>query len=45
MSHYHLYMELKIQMNLLTKQKSTHRHRKQMYGYQWGLGEIKGVWN
>ena len=33
---YHLYVESKkmIQMNLLTKQKQTHRHRKQIYGYQ-----------
>ena len=23
-----------IQINLFTKQKLTHRHRKQMYGYQ-----------
>ena len=26
----------KIQMNLFTKQKHTHRHRKQTYGYQRG---------
>ena len=26
-----------IQMNLVTKQKLTHRHRKQTYGYQRGL--------
>ena len=25
-----------IQMNLFTKQKQTHRHRKQIYGYQRG---------
>ena len=25
-----------IQMNLFTKQKQTHRHRKQIYGYQMG---------
>ena len=25
-----------IQMNLFTKQKQTHRHRKQTYGYQRG---------
>ena len=34
---YHLYVESKkkmIQMNLFTKQKQTHRHRKQIYGYQ-----------
>ena len=32
---YHLYVESKkmIQMNLFTKQKQTHRHRKQIYGY------------
>ena len=32
-----------IQMNLVTKQKQIHRHRKQTYGYQWGQqggGEI-----
>ena len=35
---YHLYVESKktIQMNLFTKQKQTHRHRKQTYGYQRG---------
>ena len=27
-----------IQVNLFTKQKSTHRHRKQTYGYQRGKG-------
>ena len=30
-----------IQMNLFAKQKQTHRHRKQTYGYQkgkWGEG-------
>ena len=26
-------------MNLFTKQKQTHRHRKQTYGYQRGRGE------
>ena len=37
---YHLYVESKnmIQMNLITKQKQTHRHRKQTYGYQRGKG-------
>ena len=36
-----------IQMNLFTKQKQTHRHRKQMYGYQRGKrGRDKlGVWD
>ena len=35
-----LYVESKriIQVNLLTKQKQTHRHRKQIYGYQNGEG-------
>ena len=28
-----------IQMNLFTKQKQTHRLRKQIYGYQGGRGE------
>ena len=27
-----------IQMNLFTKQKQTHRHRKQIYGFQRGKG-------
>ena len=26
-------------MNLFTKQKQTHRHRKQTYGYQSGVGK------
>ena len=32
-----------IQMNSQTKQKKTHRHRKQIYGYQKGksLGETR----
>ena len=30
-----------IQINLFTKQKQTHRHRKQIYGYQRGKGEGK----
>ena len=36
-----------IQMNLLTKQKWTHRHRKQTYGYQRGkVGRDKlGAWD
>ena len=35
---YHLHVESKkmIQMNLFTKQKYTHRHGKQTYGYQRG---------
>ena len=35
---YHLCVECKkiIQTNLFTKQKQTHRHRKQIYGYQRG---------
>ena len=37
---YHLYVESKkmIQVNLFTKQKQTHGHRKQTYGYQRGKG-------
>ena len=37
---YHSYVESKkvIQMNLFIKQKQTHRHRKQTYGYQRGKG-------
>ena len=27
-----------VQMNLFTKQKQSHRCRKQTYGYQWGKG-------
>ena len=40
-------LKKKIQMNLLTKQKETHRHRKQTYGYQKGKGERYklGVWD
>ena len=33
------------QMNLYTKQKQTHRHKKQIYGYQRGEGGKLGVWN
>ena len=35
-------------MNLFTKQKQTHRHRKQTYGYQVGKGggrDKLGVWD
>ena len=34
-------------MNLRTKQKQTHRHRKQIYGYQRGKGgrDRLGVWD
>ena len=47
---YHLYVESKkmIQMNLFTKQKQTHRLRKQTYSYQRGnmAGRDKlGVWD
>ena len=38
----------KIQMNLLTQQKQTHRHRKQTYGYQKGWGwrrDQLGAWD
>ena len=36
-----LYVESKkmIQMNFFIKQKQTHRHRKQTYGYQRGKGQ------
>ena len=38
-----------IQMNLFTKQKQTHRHRNQTYGYQGGEGEggrdKLGIWD
>ena len=36
-----------IQMNLSTKQKQTHRHRKQTYGYPRGKGgrDKLGVWD
>ena len=38
--HYHLYAESTkiIQMSLFKKQKQTHRHRKQAYGFQTGKG-------
>ena len=29
-------------MNVYTKHKQTHRHRKQTYGYQWGKGGGEG---
>ena len=46
---YHLYVESKkiIQINLFTKQKQIHRHRKQTYSYQRekGKGMDKlGIW-
>ena len=47
---YHLYAESKkmIQMNLFTKQKQTHRLRRQTYGYQrgkvaWGINWEFGI--
>ena len=46
---YHLHVECKkmIQMNLFTKQKETHRHRKQIYGYQRVRGDRDklGIWD
>ena len=48
---YHMVWNLKkmIQMNLFTKQKQTHRLRKQSYGYQRGkVGQGRdkvGVWD
>ena len=41
-------IQKRIQMNLYTKQKQTHRHRKQTYGYQRGKGggrDKLGVWD
>ena len=32
-------------MNLFKKQKQTHRHRKQTYGYQRGERDKLGVWD
>ena len=32
-------------MNLLTKQKTTHKHIKQTYGYERGLQELEGEEN
>ena len=42
---YHLPAESKkmIQTNLLTKQKQTHKHRKQTYDYQRGKGRWGGI--
>ena len=37
--------KLLIQMNLFTKQKQTHRHRKQTYGYQSGKRGEGYIWN
>ena len=34
-----------VQMNLFTKQKETHRHRKQTYGYQRGKGGVGSIGN
>ena len=46
---YHLHVESKkmVQMNLLTKQKLSHKCRKQTYGYQGGKGgrENLGDWD
>ena len=50
-SWYHLYVESKIwyKWTYLTKQKQTHRHRKQTYGYQRGRERWErdklGVWD
>ena len=43
---YRLHMKSKkmIEMNLFTKQKQTHRHKEQIYGYQkgkWGRERVK----
>ena len=45
---YHLQVESKemIRMNVTTKQKQTHRHRKQTQGYQRGWQEDKlRIWD
>ena len=44
---YDLHAESKNNINELTKQKQTHRHRKQTYGYQEGKGERNklGIWD
>ena len=46
---YHFYVEFfkVIQMNLFTRPKKTHRHRKQTYGYQRRTGgrDKLGAWN
>ena len=48
---YYLYVESKkiIQINLFMKQKQTHKHRKQTYGYQSGKARVGrdklGVWD
>ena len=46
---YHLFMESKkiVQTNLHTKQKQTHRHRKESFGYQRGREMERdklGIW-
>ena len=41
-------LKKRILMNLFTKQKQTHRHRKQIYGYKGEKGRGKdklGVWD
>ena len=47
MYHLHVESEKMIQMDLFTKQKQTHRHRKQVYGYQRGKGRSDklGTWD
>ena len=41
---YRCHLKKMIQMNLFTKQKHSHRHRKQTYGYQRGRDKL-GVWD
>ena len=36
---YHLHVKSVMQMTLLTKQKQTHGHRRQISGYQRGRGQ------
>ena len=47
MMGHHLYLESKkmIQMTLFTKQKQTHRHRKQTYGRQKGECQVGEMMN
>ena len=42
-----MWNKIMIQMNLFTKQKQTHRHRKQTYSYQRGKAGMRnklGIW-
>ena len=45
-AHEHIYVESRkmVQMILFAKQKSRHRHREQMYGYQGGKEGVEWIW-